>query len=221
MPTNYIRRKYRMRKYAGKHGLPEPEGFRPYVSGWGKPAAELLRRIQRHAKLRATGQWNDDVQALLFPKPLRLRALANARRDVGLTESPPNSNRIKYTAWFGWGPCAYCVIGSCYWYAQAGSKAVIRGSRWANTDVLLADAKARRNGVRQVSEPVPGDLVVMDFEGHSDPDHCGIVEHVHASTVTTIEPNTHSDDAGNQAEGGGVWRKTRARSMCWFIRVEK
>jgi len=70
MAANYIRRKYRMRKYARAHDIEIPKGFRPWVYGWGGAATELLKRIQRHAKLGVSGRWNGDVQALLFPKSI-------------------------------------------------------------------------------------------------------------------------------------------------------
>lgn len=219
--TLYVRRKYRMKLYATEHDIPIPEGFRAAVDAWGEPATVLLRRIQRHAGLRVTGTWTTATQNLLFPKPLRVRALELAKKDVGLTEDPPNSNRIKYTEWWGWGPVAYCVIACSYWYAKAGSTAIRRKLYWAGTDNLLADAKARRHNVHLVADPKPGDIMLIDFEGRVDPDHAGLVEKVGAATVQTIEGNTQSSDAGNQAEGGGVWRKTRPRYNCWFVRVER
>jgi hypothetical protein len=221
MAVNFVRRKYAMRRYALEHDIEIPKGFYAPTDGFGEPAKELLRRIQRHAGIRVTGTWTAATQELLFPTPMRLKALAFAKADIGLNESPPNSNRIKYTEWWGWGPCAYCVIACSYWYKKAGSRAVVKGSRWANTDNLLHDARMRRNGVRLVTDPKPGDIFVIDFEGHVDPDHAGLVEKVGSSTVQTIEGNTLAGAGGNQAEGGGVYRRTRPRYNCWFIRLEK
>lgn len=222
MAVNYIRRKYALKKYALEHDLEIPVGFRVEADGFGKPAIELLKRVQRHAGIRVTGTWTAATQELLFPTPMRVKALNFAKGDLGLNESPPNSNRIKYTEWWGWGPCAYCVIACSYWYKKAGSRAIVKGSRWANTDNLLHDARLRRNGVRLVTDPKPGDIFVIDFDGHIDPDHAGLVEKVIDSrTVQTIEGNTMAGAGGNQAEGGGVYRRKRPRYNCWFIRVER
>jgi len=221
MAVNYQRRKYAMKKYAAEHDITLPTGFSATVDGWGEPAKTLLCRIQRHAGIRVTGTWTVATQNLLFPLPMRLKALKYAKADLGLNENPVNSNHIKYTEWWGWGPCAYCVIACSYWYKKAGSDAVIKGKRWAGTDNLLADAKARRNGVHITQDPKPGDIMLIDFDGHVDPDHAGLVEAVGSRTVQTIEGNTQSSEYGDQSEGGGVYRKTRPRWECWFIRVEK
>jgi CHAP domain len=219
--TTSVRRKYRMKLYATEHDIAIPPDFRAAVDGWGEAAIVLLRRIQHHAGIRVTGTWTVATQNLLFPKPLRVRALELARKDLGVGEYPAGSNNNKFTQWWGWGPTAWCVIADSYWYAKAGSKAIIKGKRWAGTDNLLADAKARRYDVHLVADPKPGDIMLIDLEGHVDPDHAGLVEKVGASTVQTIEGNTWAASGGNQAEGGGVFRKTRPRYNCWFIRVEK
>jgi hypothetical protein len=210
-----------MKLYATEHEIAIPEGFRAAVDGWGEAAVILLKRIQKHAGIRVTGTWTVATQNLLFPKPLRVRALELARKDLGVGEYPAGSNNNKFTQWWGWGPTAWCLIACSYWYKQAGSKAVVKGKYWATVDNIWNDAKARRNGVRLVAEPKPGDIFVIDFQGRVDPDHAGLVEKVGASTVATIEGNTWAASGGNQAEGGGVFRKTRPRYNCWFIRVEK
>ena len=53
----------------------------------------------------------------------------------------------------------------------------------------------------------PGDVVIYDFPGGADTDHCGIVEQVTASGIVAIEGNT--SEAGSQSNGGMVCRKTR------------
>lgn len=147
--------------------------------------------------------------------PVRMKALEAARGDVGITEQ--GENRIKYSSWWGWGPAAYCVMAVSYWYSIAGSGAPVKGSRWANTDALLWDAKCGRNGVRLVASPAPGDAFVIDFDGHTDPDHAGLIEAVNVSTFSTIEGNTTKP--GTSIEG--VWRRERPRANCWTIRVTK
>jgi hypothetical protein len=63
----YIHRKTRMREYAVKHKIRIPRGFREHEEAFGKPAQQLLKRIQQRNHLPRTGHWNGQVQQLLFP----------------------------------------------------------------------------------------------------------------------------------------------------------
>jgi hypothetical protein len=149
---------------------------------------------------------------------LRLRAVAYAKADVGLYEAP--NNAIKYNSWWTGGNNdggAYCVRAASYWYAKAGSLAVARGSRWENTDAMLADAQAGRNGLHLTSEPQPGCVFVIDFDGHSNPDHCGVfVRDAGSGQFRSVEANALLP-SGRQ----GVGYHVRAYMLCWFIEVER
>ena len=147
---------------------------------------------------------------------LRLRALKLIKGELGTRESPNHSNRILYTEWWGWGPCAYCVIGVSWAWVKAGSTAFERGSRWANTDAMLADAKEGRNGLHLTDEPLPGCPGVIDFIGHSDPDHAlTFVKDNGDGTCQTYEFNSTK----NGVEG--VWEQRRPMANCWFFEVER
>ena len=111
----------------GKRKL--PLAYRP-------AASRAWPRSRRAARSRTAGKTK-----------MRLRALAIVKGELGTMEAGGHSNVIKYTAWWGWGPCAYCVIGIAWAWIKAGSEAFIKGVRWANTDAMLADAKAGRNGI--------------------------------------------------------------------------
>jgi hypothetical protein len=60
--------------------------------------------------------------------------------------------------------------------------------------------------------PVPADLVLFDFEGLGKPHHIGIVRSASHSVIHTIEGNTSSGIAGSQADGDGVFYRSRLRS---------
>jgi len=149
---------------------------------------------------------------------MRVRALGYAKADVGTLEAPDNA--IKYNSWWTGGGNdggAYCVRAASYWYAKAGSSAVARGSRWENTDVLLADAQAGRSGVHLTSDPDPGAVFVIDFDGHSDPDHCGVfVKDLGNGSFQSVEANALLAN-GKQ----GVGFHTRAYRNCWHMELEK
>jgi hypothetical protein len=177
------------------------------------PVAYLARRKARLKKIRQRNR------LLSAETRLRRRALKIIRDEIGTMERGGNTNRIKYNDWWGWGAVAYCVIGESWAWVKAGSKAFLKGVRWANTDAQLADAKAGRNGLHLTSAPKAGCPGVIDWEGHADPDHAiTFVKWAdRAKTkVVTAEFNTTSD--GGVA---GVWYKTRPAWQCWWFGVEK
>jgi hypothetical protein len=81
---------------------------------------------------------------------------------------------------------------------------------------MLADAKAGRNGLHLLSRPLPGSPGVIDFEGHSNPDHGITCIRVEGDEVITGEFNTVKN--GTSIEG--VWNKRRALRNCWWFAVE-
>jgi peptidoglycan hydrolase-like protein with peptidoglycan-binding domain len=148
---------------------------------------------------------------------MRRRALKCVKAEVGTMER--GNNRIRYNDWWGWGPVAYCVIGISWCWVKAGSVAFKKGSRWAGTDAMLWDAKAGRNGIHLTSSPKAGCPGVIDFNGHSDPDHAITFikwANREKTLVTTAEFNT-----GGPNGVQGVWYKTRPNWQCWWMEVER
>ena len=170
------------------------------------PDEYAMRRRVRLRKLKAAGARS----------ALRRKALAVIKGELGTMEAGGHSNVIKYNAWWGWGAVAYCVIGISWAWVKAGSTSFKRGARWAGTDLMLADAKAGRNGLHLTADPQPGCPGVIDFDGHSDPDHAiTFVRDNGDGTCETIEFNT-------LGPGGmeGVWKKDRPLKNCWWFGVE-
>jgi len=185
-----------------------------YLSGKRKlPDAYRARRKARLVKV-AAAQHVQSAQT-----KMRLEALAAVKDELGTMEAPNHSNHIKYNDWWGWGAVAYCVIGiSWAWVVKAGSTAFAQGSRWAGTDLMLSDAKAGGHGIHLTSDPDPGCPGVIDFDGHSDPDHAITFVHDNGNgTCTTYEFNTAKD--GTYIEG--VWVKDRPLRNCWWFEVER
>lgn len=60
--------------------------------------------------------------------------------------------------------------------------------------------------------PVAGDLVLFDFEDQGEPHHVGFIRSADAGAVRTVEGNTSSGEPGSQADGDGVYCRTRDRS---------
>lgn len=136
-----------------------------------------------------------------------LRALAWARAQIGTTESPANSNR---------GPSIdqwqrdHGMLGQPWCGAFAGEVLRHGGVTLPNgivyTPTILQWGRTHAYGLRIVTRPEPGDLVLYDFFAGGPPVmHVGVYE----GNGATIEGNTSSGNAGSQDNGGGVFRRYR------------
>lgn len=131
--------------------------------------------------------------------------LDTARRELGVREDPPDSNRVKYNDWF-WGEGAsgpdypWCMAFVQWAFAQAGRPLPC----WTASCNALLNWYRRNHPEYIVKEPRPGDIIIYTFS------HTGIVESTADGTVTAIEGNT---SAGNDANGGQVQRRTRKKSL--------
>ena len=141
-----------------------------------------------------------------------------ARADLGYTESPPGSNRTKY--WEAYDPKMqgqpWCVACQWDWFNRAGERmAFFGGGKTASCSVLLRWYREQGLTV-PVSEVQKGDIVLLNFNGKSTPDHCGLVVEVAydvgvgLSKVKTIEGNTTPGEEGSQDNGGCVALKLRS-----------
>ena len=134
--------------------------------------------------------------------------LTIARKQLGVCESPPSSNNVRYNTWY----YGREVMGSAYpwcmvfvqWvFAQAGVKLPVRT---ASCGALMNAAKAA--GCWVTAGFKPGDVVIYDFPGGAATDHCGIVEtELPDYGVQAVEGNT--SQSGSQSNGGMVCRKNR------------
>lgn len=136
-------------------------------------------------------------------------ALDAARGQLGVTESPPGSNRTRFGAWYGLDGYPWCMMFVQWCFHQAG---MTLPCRTASCSELLGWYRKNRRG--QLSDnPRPGDIVIYNFG------HTGIVESAAGETITVIEGNTSPGSKGSQSNGGGVYRRTRDRKLASaFIR---
>jgi hypothetical protein len=117
----------------------------------------------------------------------------------GTAEYPPGSNRNWITEWYGMGPVAWC--------AMACSRALIEGGfgtadridvpgvnttsakGWAYCPYVEADFRAA--GRWHDTDPLPGDLVLYDWDGDEWSDHIGLLASVEDDmTLYVWEGNT-------------------------------
>ena len=129
-----------------------------------------------------------------------------ARRQIGVKESPPNSNNVRYNTWYygrevSGAPYPWCMVFVQWVFDQAGVKLPVRT---ASCGALMRSAQSA--GCWVTGDYRPGDVVIYDFPGGAATDHCGIVEAVDGTYISAIEGNTSST---SDADGGAVERRAR------------
>lgn len=136
-----------------------------------------------------------------------------ARADIGYTESPANSNRTKYGEAYGMNGQPWCVMALAFWFNEAGERmAFFGGGKTASCSILLRWYREQELTVDKQNVQA-GDIVILNFSGTVEPQHCGLVTHVERSGgsilyIKTIEGNTTSGDT-SQDNGGMVCEKVR------------
>ncbi|HZQ81707.1 MAG TPA: CHAP domain-containing protein [Gaiellaceae bacterium] len=168
------------------------------------PAANLVRREQRQTP----------------HEPLRALALAKAKTQLGVKESPPTSNRVAFSEWYGViGP--WCAMFASWCYVESGSKTFAQGKDYSYVPYIVGDARAGKNNLTVTTDPQPGDLVCYDWDHDGVADHVGLFNawiSLPAGTFEAVEGNT---SVGNDSDGGEVMLRTdRNRSeVIAFVHV--
>jgi hypothetical protein len=180
----------------------------PRIARWKARVNEAEKMVaHRERQLSAT-------------RPMRFRALENARRDLDVREVGGNNQGPEVMKMIrangGTGPEPWCGDAVAWWYRNAGSKLVERG--WASTIWLLAN-------LSPVKHPLPGHVVVYDF-GTGGAKHTGLFEcwvDRRAGTFLAIEGNTNTSSTASDAGGGeGVHRRSRTvNQVAGFRRVAR
>ena len=136
-----------------------------------------------------------------------------ARAYIGVTEDPPGSNKTVFGAEYGLDGQPWCVMFLWYVFQHAGERmAFFGGGKTARCSVLLQWYEKQGLTV-PVSEVQVGDIVILNFHGTQDTEHCGLVvdKGKLAGTWYTIEGNTSAN--GSQSNGDRVCEKTRYPSQ--------
>ena len=145
-----------------------------------------------------------------------LKALAQARRFLGVAEQPPGSNRTQFGRWFGADGEPWCAMFLSYCFKVGAGIVLCGGLDGAGVTangcayVPTLERWLRETGQWVAGAPRPGDIAVFDWDG-GEPDHAGIVERrLEDGRFVSIEGNTD----------GCVARRTRAQaSVRGFGRV--
>jgi len=136
----------------------------------------------------------------LSPKT-RESVLQIAKWQVGVVESPANSNRQKYGEAYGLNGYAWCVMFVWWVFRESGFNL----RKTASCTQLTNAYKAAGQWVTKDFKP--GDIVMYDFTGKkSKTEHCGIITEVGEGYIIAVEGNT---SASNNANGGAVMERRR------------
>lgn len=136
-----------------------------------------------------------------------------AAKEIGVTESPKNSNKTKYGRWFLFDSVPWCAIFVSWVYAHAGKPLPNIGFKKGFAGCQTGHAYFVKN--KWITKtPEPGDIVLFDWNGDGRYDHTGIfVKWIDKDTFETIEGNT---SLTNQSNGGQVMRRNRKNKNVVF-----
>ena len=137
-----------------------------------------------------------------------------AIQEVGYQEE--KGNKTKYGEWFGLNGVAWCGIFVSWCYDQAGSPLPKIGFTHGFAGCQTATEYFKDKNMI-TNKPVPGDIVLYDWQGDGHYDHAGIYgEHMNNLAFKAIEGNTSTK---NQSNGGSVMIRIRQYKNCIFIHV--
>lgn len=140
-----------------------------------------------------------------------------AQAEIGYTEKPNNNNKFAKVAGHA-NNQAWCAtfIRACF--VTGKEEKAIPDSAYCPH----IEAWARANhGVIPLEEAKRGDLALFDFSRNGKSEHIGILtkdfDPKKPDYIRTIEGNTSSGIAGSQANGDGVYARTRPAHLVRLI----
>lgn len=145
-----------------------------------------------------------------------MKQLEIAVKEIGYSETPPNSNKTKYGEWFGLDGVAWCGIFVSWCFAQAARQLPKIGFNKGFAGCQTAVKYFRDNDLT-TENPQPGDIVFFDWNSDGRYDHTGIFEKKDdANYFYSIEGNT---SLTNDSNGGMVMRRRRKYRQAIFVHI--
>ena len=130
-----------------------------------------------------------------------------AAAEIGYKEG--KNNATKYGKWYGMDNNPWCAMFVSWCANKANIPCSVVPKLAYVPYIYTFFNELGRFCSRGNYTPKPGDIVLFGSN-----DHVGLVEKVSGSTVYTIEGNTSS--GGNNSNGDGVYRRTRALTNSWI-----
>ena len=145
---------------------------------------------------------------------IRQDILKIASNEIGYVEE--KGNKTKYGKWFGFDGVAWCGIFVSWVYFTAGrSLGNIGFSKGFAGCQTFYEWAVKNNKV--VNNPMPGDIVLFDWNKDKRFDHVGIFEKwISNESFNSIEGNT---SLKNDSNGGSVMKRVRNVKSAVFVRV--
>lgn len=135
-----------------------------------------------------------------------------AKGEIGVKESPPNSNMVKYNDWL------YGKKTSAPWCAAFVSWCFKGTGLVPKTASCLNMLEWFERKGQIVKDPKPGDIVFFKYPTNNRrTNHVGIVVAAGGKIINTIEGNT-SAAGGSQDNGGMVMQKNRYSNIVAYAR---
>lgn len=137
----------------------------------------------------------------------RKKIIKIASVEIGTKETPPNSNKTKYGAWYGFDGYAWCAQFVSWVYHFAGHPLGKIDDAKGYRSCQSAYNYFKRNNQITIA-PQEADIVLFDWKGDGHADHTGIFHSwiVPGSKFKCIEGNTAF---GNDSDGGEVMLRER------------
>lgn len=136
-----------------------------------------------------------------------------ALNEVGYTEE--SGNRTKYGEWFGYDGHEWCGMFVSYCFDKAGINLGKIDFFKGFAGCQYATRNIKKWG-KQVTKPMPGDVVFFDWQGDGKFDHTGIfVKDSRGGFFQSVEGNTAY---GNDSHGGQVMLRERTYRTAIFVR---
>lgn len=138
-----------------------------------------------------------------------------AQAEIGVKESPANSNNVKYNTWYygksvNGSKYPWCAVWVSYVFAQVDSSLIKKSASCMDIGNWF-----KQNGRFKTNNPQVGDVVFFKYNTNSRwTNHIGIIEKVNADgSIVTIEGNTSDSSNDN---GGSVMRRIRKNNIVGY-----
>lgn len=135
-----------------------------------------------------------------------------AKSQDGTVESPPNSNKTKYGAWYGLDGNKWCAMFVSWVFHHAGHPLGNIQSKNGIHHCQSAHNYYKEKGML-TSNPQPGDIVIYDWEGTGYADHIGIFIKWTSADRTAIEAWEGNTSMSNNSDGGRVMKRIRSANL--------